>query len=46
VQVSPDVTETDATAAALADEVIAAALAGATPTRVVAVPPRLVNVIL
>jgi leucyl-tRNA synthetase len=46
VQVSPDVTETDATAAALADEVIAATLAGATPTRVVAVPPRLVNVIL
>ena len=46
VQVAPDVTEADATAAALADEVIVATLTGATPARVVAVPPRLVNIIL
>ena len=46
VEVSPDISEADATAAALADEVIGTALAGASPARVVAVPPRLVNIIL
>jgi len=46
VQVAPDVSDAEATTTALADDVIVAALGGATPTRVVAVPPRLVNIIL
>ena len=46
VEVSPDVNEADAIAAALADATIAAALNGSEPSRVVAVPPRLVNIIL
>lgn len=46
VEVSPDVNEADAIAAALADATIAAALNGGAPSRVVAVPPRLVNIIL
>ncbi|MGA7835656.1 MAG: leucine--tRNA ligase [Acidimicrobiales bacterium] len=43
--VSPSISEEDATAAALADPEITAALGGAAPTRVVARPPRLVNII-
>ena len=46
VEVSPDVNEADAIAAALSDATIAAALNGSEPSRVVAVPPRLVNIIL
>ena len=46
VEVSPDVSQEDAITAALADATIAAALNGQSPQRVVAVPPRLVNVIL
>jgi leucyl-tRNA synthetase len=45
LSVAPSISENDATAAALADETIIAALQGATPTRVVARPPRLVNII-
>jgi leucyl-tRNA synthetase len=46
LNVSPDITEADATAAALADADIVAFLRGATPSRVVARPPRLVNIVL
>ena len=46
VEVSPDVSQEGAITAALADATIAAALNGQSPQRVVAVPPRLVNVIL
>jgi leucyl-tRNA synthetase len=45
VAVSPSISEEDATAAALADPDVVAALAGAVPTRVVSRPPRLVNII-
>jgi leucyl-tRNA synthetase len=45
LEVSPSLSEEEATAAALADPKIVAALGGATPTRVVARPPRLVNII-
>jgi leucyl-tRNA synthetase len=45
VQVSPSISEDDATAVALADAEIAAALKGAAPSRVVSRPPRLVNII-
>jgi leucyl-tRNA synthetase len=46
LNVSPDISEADATAAALADVDIVTFLKGATPPRVVARPPRLVNIIL
>jgi leucyl-tRNA synthetase len=46
VLVAPSIGDDDATTAALADANIVAALNGATPTRVVARPPRLVNIIL
>ena len=46
LEVSPDVTESEAAAAALADETVQRFLAGATIQRVVSVPPRLVNVIV
>ena len=45
LSVAPTISEADATAAALADPAIVAALKGATPTRVVARPPRLVNIV-
>jgi leucyl-tRNA synthetase len=45
LEVPPSITEDEATAAALADAHVAAALGGAPPTRVVARPPRLVNII-
>ena len=46
VDVAPDVNEDDAIAAALSDPEIVRLVNGATPKRVVAVPPRLVNIIL
>jgi leucyl-tRNA synthetase len=46
LSVDPSITEEDASALALADETIAAALGGAAPSRVVARPPRLVNIVL
>ncbi len=46
IEVSPDVSEVDAIAAALADATIVELMAGASPQRVVAVPPRLINIIL
>jgi leucyl-tRNA synthetase len=45
VQVAPSLSEDGATAAALADPDVAAALGGKVPTRVVSRPPRLVNII-
>ena len=45
LEVSPSLSEEEATALALADAQIVAALDGAAPTRVVARPPRLVNII-
>jgi leucyl-tRNA synthetase len=45
LSVVPTISEADASAAALADATIVAALNGATPTRVVARPPRLVNIV-
>ena len=46
VAVASDIGAEEATGMALADDTIKAALAGATPTRVIARPPRLVNLIL
>jgi leucyl-tRNA synthetase len=45
IEVSPDITEDEATAVALASERVVAELAGAAPTRVVSRPPRLVNIV-
>jgi leucyl-tRNA synthetase len=45
LEVPPSISEEEATAAALADAQIVAALGGNAPTRVVARPPRLVNII-
>ncbi|HVB50153.1 MAG TPA: leucine--tRNA ligase [Acidimicrobiales bacterium] len=45
LEVPPTISETDATAAALQDAHVVAALEGASPTRVVSRPPRLVNII-
>jgi leucyl-tRNA synthetase len=44
--VAPSIGEEDAVAAALADPVVVTALNGASPSRVVARPPRLVNIVL
>jgi leucyl-tRNA synthetase len=46
LEVSPDVSEADALAAAMADATIRAALGETSPQRVVVRPPRLVNIIL
>jgi leucyl-tRNA synthetase len=46
IEVAPDITETDAQNLALSDALVVKALAGATPERVVARPPRLVNIIV
>ncbi len=46
LSVVPTISEADATAAALADAAIVAALNGVTPTRVVARSPRLVNIVI
>jgi leucyl-tRNA synthetase len=45
VQVAPSISEEEAAAAALANPDVAAALKGATPSRVISRPPRLVNII-
>jgi leucyl-tRNA synthetase len=45
LEVPPSITEDEATTAALADAQVAAVLGGVAPTRVVARPPRLVNII-
>ena len=45
LEVAPGISEGDATAQALADPAIVAALNGATPKQVFARPPRLVNII-
>jgi len=45
IEVAPDITEEDATRLALASERVAGELNGAEPARVVARPPRLVNVV-
>jgi leucyl-tRNA synthetase len=44
--VSTDITEADLKAQALSDPVVIAALAGTTPTRVIVVPKRLVNIVV
>jgi len=46
LEVAPQISEADAEVLALADPAVKEALKGATPTRVIARPPRLVNVIL
>ena len=46
LEVAPTIDEAEAQRLALADEDVRAALAGNTPRRVVAKPPRLVNIIL
>jgi len=46
VNVAPSVSEADAQAAALSDLETISALGGATPKRIVCVPPRLVNIII
>ena len=45
IDVDPDITEEEATRLALASERVVGALAGAEPSRVVARPPRLVNIV-
>ncbi len=46
LEVAPGITEDDAAAAALATESVVAALAGGEPKRVIARPPKLVNVVV
>jgi leucyl-tRNA synthetase len=46
LQVPPDISMADAATEALEDAAISAALAGATPLRIVSRPPRLVNIIV
>ena len=46
LDVPPDISMADAATEALEDAVISAALAGATPQRIVSRPPRLVNIIV
>jgi leucyl-tRNA synthetase len=46
IEVSPEITETDAEAAALASLKVVESLAGRAPKRVVAKPPRLVNIVV
>jgi leucyl-tRNA synthetase len=45
IDVAPDITEEEATRLALASERVAGVLAGSEPARVVARPPRLVNIV-
>ena len=45
IEVAADVSEDEAAAIALADEAIVAELDGATPSRVIARPPKLVNIV-
>ena len=46
IEVDNDVTEEQAIALALASEKVVAELAGRTPIRVIARPPKLVNIVL
>jgi leucyl-tRNA synthetase len=46
IEVSPDITEDDAVRIALASDRVVGALGGAEPSRVVARPPRLVNIVI
>jgi leucyl-tRNA synthetase len=46
LEVSPDITKKDAEAAALGSPRVVEAMAGRAPQRIVAVPPRLVNVVV
>jgi leucyl-tRNA synthetase len=46
LEVDPDIDEEQAQSLALSDPAVVEALSGAAPTRVVARPPRLVNIIL
>jgi leucyl-tRNA synthetase len=46
IEVAPDVTESSAVALALASERVVAALGGALPKKVIARPPRLVNIVV
>jgi leucyl-tRNA synthetase len=46
LEVSPDITEVDAEAAALALPKVQESLAGRTPQRVIVRPPRLVNIVV
>jgi len=46
IEVSPDVTEEEAVRVAMASERVAGVLGGAQPSRVVARPPRLVNIVI
>ena len=46
IEVPPDISMADAATEALEDATISAALAGATPQRIVSRPPRLVNIIV
>jgi leucyl-tRNA synthetase len=46
IEVSPEITENEAEAAALASPKVAETLAGRAPTRVVVRPPRLVNIVV
>jgi len=46
IEVSPDITEADAEAAALASSNVTGQLAGRNPKRVVVRPPRLVNIVV
>ncbi len=46
LEVAPDISEDDAAAAALATDAVVAALDGAAPRRVIARPPKLVNVVV
>jgi leucyl-tRNA synthetase len=45
IEVAPDITEEDAVRIALASDRVVSTLAGAQPSRVVARPPRLVNIV-
>jgi leucyl-tRNA synthetase len=46
IEVDPSITEAEAVALALASEKVVEALAAAEPRRVIAKPPRLVNVVV
>jgi leucyl-tRNA synthetase len=46
IEVSPDITEDEAVGVALASERVTSAMGGAEPSRVIARPPRLVNVVI
>ena len=45
IEVDPMISEQDAVAAAMASDKVIAELAGAVPSRVIARPPKLVNIV-